>query len=92
MINEVGSPWQGLKVGEWAYYWFKTKDRAKVQGLGYRGVRKVKVSRVDDATLTLGDGSIFDRATGVSSERQELPEYHSTIIPKKILKPGRAKW
>lgn len=69
--------------------------RSKVQGLGYRGVRKVKVAAVGDGTIALSDGSVFDRATGKASFPQEIQEaagLTTVIIPKRIIKPGKAKW
>lgn len=94
----MSNPFEDLKVGDTVHYSFRTQGRAKIQGLGYRGVRKVKVALVGDGIVTLSDGSVFERATGKASFKQEVqdgsgldPAYH-TIIPKRILKPGKAKW
>lgn len=96
----MSNPFQDLKVGDFAYYWFKVKGRAKRNDmgkikLGYRGVRKVRVAAVGDKTITLADGSVFERATGKASFPQEIQEaarLTTIIIPKRILKPGKAKW
>jgi hypothetical protein len=91
----MSNPFQDLKTGDTVYYWFKTKGSAKVQGLSYRGVRKAKVASIGVQTLMLSDESVFDRATGKASFPQEIQEaagLTTIIIPKRIIKPGKAKW
>lgn len=91
----MSSPFQELKAGDTVHYSFKTQGRTKTQGLGYRGVRKVKVASVGEKTIMLSDESVFDRATGKAwfkQEIQESPTLTTIIIPKRILKPGKAKW
>lgn len=91
----MSSPFQDLKAGDTVHYWFKTQGRTKVQGLGYRGVRKVEVALVGDGIVTLSDGSVFDRATGKAYFRQEVqesPGLTTIIIPKRIIKPWKVKW
>lgn len=91
----MSNPFQDLKAGDIVYYWFKTQGRTKVQGLGYRGVRKVTVASVGEKTLMLSDESIFDRATGKVWFKQEIQEaagLTTIIIPKKIIKPWKVKW
>lgn len=91
----MSNPFEDLKTGDVVYYWFKTKGSGKVQELAYRGVRKVKVAEVGDETITLSDGSVFERATGKAPFKQEIQEFlylTTIIIPKKIIKSGKAKW
>jgi hypothetical protein len=98
MADVKPNPFQALKVGDVVYYWFRIKGVSKRIGttkLGYRGVSKVKVRAVGDELLVMSDGSVFERATGRASGKQELPYPDGlphTMIPKSLLKPGRAKW
>lgn len=91
----MSEPFQSLKADDIVYYSFNTQGRTKTQGLGYRGVRKVKVASVGDGIITLSDGSVFERATGKALFKQEIresPHLTTIIIPKRIIKPGKVKW
>lgn len=98
MADVKPNPYEALKPGDVVYYWFRIKGVSKRVGttkLGYRGVSKVKVRAVGDELLVMSDGSVFERATGRASGKQELPYPDGlphTMIPKSLLKPGRAKW
>lgn len=91
----MSNPLQDLKAGDTVHYWFKTKGAGKIQELAYRGVQKSAVCSTSPELIALFDGAVFERATGKALKGQELRVENSLttiIVPKRILKPGKAKW